>query len=65
MGHRFLGALTRGPYRKFSGSRHPSRLRNRGLALPVLALLAALTLGLLFMPARQPASRPGSGDRTG
>ena len=49
MGHRFLGALTRGPYRKFSGSRPPSRLRNRGLALPVLALLAALTLGLLFM----------------
>ena len=49
MGHRFLGALRRGPYRKFSGSRPPSRLRNRGLALPVLALLAALTLGLLFM----------------
>ena len=49
MGHRFLGALTRGPYRKFSGSRPPSRLRNRGLALPVLALLAALSLGLLFM----------------
>ena len=49
MGHRFLGALTRGPYRKFSGSRPPSRLRNRGLALPVLALLAALALGLLFL----------------
>ena len=49
MGHRFLGALTRGPYRKFSGSRPPSRLRNRGLALPVLALLAALAVGLLFM----------------
>ena len=49
MGHRFLGALTRGPYRKFSGSRPPSRLRNRGLALPVLALLAALAVGLLFL----------------
>ena len=49
MGHRFLGALTRGPYRKFSGSRPSSRLRNRGLALPALALLAALTLGLLFL----------------
>ena len=49
MGHRFLGALTRGPYRKFSGSRPPSRLRNRGLALPVLALLAALAAGLLFL----------------
>ena len=49
MGHRFLGALTRGPYRKFSGSRPPSRLKNRGLALPVVALLAALTLGLLFL----------------
>ena len=49
MGHRFLGALTRGPYRKFSGSRPPSRLRNRGLALPVLALLAALAVGVLFL----------------
>ena len=47
IGGRFLGALTRGPYRKFSGSRPPSRLRNRGLALPVLALLAALAVVLL------------------
>ena len=47
VGRRFLGALTRGPYRKFSGSRSHRRLMNKGLAFPVLALLAALAVVLL------------------
>ena len=49
VGGRFLGALTRGPYRKFSGSHSPSSLINKGLAFPVLALLAALAVGLLVL----------------
>ena len=48
-GRRFLGALTRGPYRKFSGSHSPSSLKSKGLAFPVLALLAALAAGLLVL----------------
>ena len=49
MGGRFLGALTRGPYRKFSGSHSPSSLKNKGLAFPFLALLAALAVGMLVL----------------
>ena len=48
-GRRFLDALTRGPYRKFSGSHSPSSLKSKGLAFPVLALLAALAVGLLVL----------------
>ena len=48
-GGRFLGALTRGPYRKFSGSHPPSSFISKGLAFPFLALLAALAVGLLVM----------------
>ena len=48
-GRRFLGALTRGPYRKFSGSRSPSKFISKGLAFPVLALLATLAVGLLVL----------------
>ena len=46
---RFLGALMRGPYRKFSGSHSPSSLKNKGLAFPFLALLAALAVGMLVL----------------
>ena len=49
MGGRFLGALTRGPYRKSSGSHSPSSLKNKGLAFPFLALLAALAVGMLVL----------------
>ena len=49
MGGRFLGALTRGPYRKFSGSHSPSSLKNKVLAFPFLALLAALAVGMLVL----------------
>ena len=49
MGGRFLGVLTRGPYRKFFGSHSPSSFISKGLAVPVLALLAALAVGLLVL----------------
>ena len=49
IGGRFLGALKRGPYRKFSGSHSPSSLMNKGRAFPALALLVALTVGLLVL----------------
>ena len=56
LGHRLLGALTGGPDRKFSahhsppgGGASPSLLMNRRFAFPILALLAVLAFGLLFL----------------
>ena len=50
------GALTKGPDRKFpglhppsGGATSPSLLLNKRLAFPVVALLAALAVGLLFL----------------
>ena len=51
-----LGALTKGPDRKFPGfhpplgfATSPSLSTNRRFAFPILALLAALAVGLLFL----------------
>ena len=56
LGHRLLGALTGGPDRKFSAHHSPpgaatshSLLMNRRFAFPILALLAILAFGLLFL----------------
>ncbi len=56
LGHRILGALTGGPDRKFSahhsppgGAASPSLLTDRRFAFPILALLAVLAFGLLFL----------------
>ena len=50
------GALTKGPDRKFpglhpppGGAASPSLSTNRRFAFPILALLAALAVGLLFL----------------
>ena len=50
------GALTKGPDRKFpglhpppGGATSPSLSTNRRFAFPILALLAALAVGLLFL----------------
>ena len=60
-GGRFLGALTRGPYRKFSGSHPPSSFISKGLVFPFLALLAALAVGLLVMLPGGPVQAQQSG----
>ena len=56
LGHRLQRALTGGPNRRFPGFHSPpggatstSLLANRRLALPILALLAAVTVSLLFL----------------
>ena len=56
LGHRLQRALTGGPNRRFPGLHSPvggtastSLLANRRLAFPIVALLAALAVGLLFL----------------
>ena len=56
LGHRLQRALTGGPNRRFPGLHSPpggaastSLLANRRLAFPILALLAAVTVSLLFL----------------
>ena len=56
LGRRILGAITGSPDRKFSSLHSPpggatssSRVLNRRLAFPILALLALLTAGLLVL----------------
>ena len=56
LGRRFQRALTGGPNRRFPGLHSPlggttstSLLANRRLAFPIVALLAALAVGLLFL----------------
>ena len=56
LGHRLQRALTGGPNRRFPGLHSPpggaaltSLLANRRLSFPILALLALLTAGLLFL----------------
>ena len=60
-GGRFLGALMRVPYRKFSGSHPPSSFISKGLAFSFLALLAALAVGLLVMLPGGPVQAQQSG----
>ena len=62
------GALTKGPDRKFpglhpppGGATSPSLSTNRRFAFPILALLAALAVGLLFLLPGGPS--PGAGSR--
>ena len=56
LGRRLQRALTGGPNRRFPGLHSPlggtastSLLANRGLSFPIVALLAALAVGLLFL----------------
>ena len=49
LGRHLLGAVTGGPDRKSSGLHSPSLLLKKRLALPIVALLAALAVGLLFL----------------
>ena len=49
LGRHPLGAVTGGPDRKSSGLHSPSLLLKKRLAFPILALLAALAVGLLFL----------------
>ena len=49
LGRHLLGAVTGGPDRKSSGLHSPSLLLKKRLALPILAFLAALAVGLLFL----------------
>ena len=49
LGRHLLGAVTGGPDRKSPGLHSPSLLLKKRLALPIVALLAALAVGLLFL----------------
>ena len=49
LGRHLLGAVPGGPDRKSSGLHSPSLLLKKRLALPIVALLAALAVGLLFL----------------